>query len=173
MKSIDKRLVYLFKGSVIIYVLYGFMIFHSDIPDGPFYFRRSEYFVDLLYAVLRFDGPQIAVSIDLIVGKGWFLPATSILLSPVRLLTDDPYIAKLYIYAVNILLHFFICLKLKKVLGLKTAIGFHVLTLLSPLYNVLGMSFIGEILAGKLFILLVIYTIDCTRKGLFFKFNFR
>jgi len=171
--TLNLKSLLLIVGSVIIYVLYGLFISDGDVSDGMFYFNTSGLIVELFYAILRFDLSQIQFLTNKIIGFGWFLPGTSIVISPVRFFTDDIFIAKIYIYLVNIILHIFLCYKLKKVFSFKIALAYHLLTLFIPLYNIFGMSFMGEILGGKLFLLLVLYALDVSKNQGFSKFNLK
>jgi len=125
--------------------------------DELYYFSRSDMILELCSKLFSENELSEVVTLyDKIIDKGFFMPFSSILLAPFRALTDSIYLSRIYIFSLNLFLHFFICLKLFR-LNKKLSVGFHFLSLLFPSYILGSFTFWGESIASKLIMIIFIF----------------
>jgi len=122
-----------------------------------YYFPISRVIKDLLVDIFFLDFSNIYFYINSIVAEGFYVPGTSIVLSPIRIFTDNVSIVRFYIGFINYVLLYSIYLRLIKTYSHKIALISLILFLLYPSAALFSFSIWGEGLAGKLIVLLFLH----------------
>lgn len=130
-----------------------------------YYFNAAQGFADIIKYFFTLNWNQIPqIWNNEILAKGFFIPGSSLFLSPVRLFSDDVSFSRIFMGGLNYILLYFIVLKTKKLFGVKTALLLLIISLINPTYSTVSFTFWGEALAGKFTLLLLIYLFQQTKK---------
>jgi hypothetical protein len=110
---------------------------------------------DRLLDLFKSDQP-LSTTVNLIVGRGWFMPGMSLLLTPVRVFTDSVALGRLWIGLANFALFAVLVLVLRWRFGKRAAWVFWAIGTFMPTMVVFSFTFFGEPVAGQMVVLLTL-----------------
>jgi len=152
--------------SVLVYWFYGSQYFLNGlVGDEPYYYGQIARFKAILTHLFSGDFARIAPVWDRIVGNGWFIPALSLFLSPFYYVFREPDHFRVILFLANIGLHLYILYKIARFFGLKAMLIFHFASLAFPLYPLFMGALVGEGLASKLALVLLIRLYEVHRES--------
>lgn len=127
------------------------------VGDERFYFSVSADLLTVIGSFGNFKSDAVAEAVDRIVGDGWFMPGISFILLPMRLLTDDVGMLRLYIGCLNLLLLGLLVFRIDRVFGRRAALIVTALAGFFPMYVSFSFVFWGELIAIQITLLLLIH----------------
>lgn len=151
--------------SLAVYGLYAnFYLFGPLTDDEPYYFRQVARFTSILNDLLRGEFVRIPDVLHQIVENGWFIPAVSAVLAPAGIFGDSvPYLRSVH-FVINFALHALIVWQIFRLFGSGVAILFHGLSLLFPPNIIFMFSLVGEGIASRVLLVLLLYLCGLIRQ---------
>jgi len=139
MKRIDKLVCFYIAITSLIYIP-----FCLDIPitgDEVYYHSTAELFPQFIKQLLLLDFENARHTRSLIIGAGFIIPTTSLLLSPVTEFTSSLIIFRLYIFALNLGLTVYLLKQIDHLFAYRVALIFSVTSIFCPLYTIFPFTF--------------------------------
>ena len=165
LKNRNALLILVVFASIVIYWFYGSQFFFKDlVDDEPYYFQQIGKFNTILTHFFHGDFGKIPPIWDRILGNGWFIPAISLFLSPFYFVVQEPGYLRLLLFVVNLGLHLYILYKVARLLGVKAMLVFHFVSLAFPVYTIFMGALVGEGLASRLALILLIWLYEISRE---------
>ena len=127
------------------------------VGDEKHYFTCAGDLIALFGSLGRLSAPETVELVDRIVGRGWFMPGMSLVILPVRLLTDDLLLVRLYLGAVNTLLFLALVWRVDRLFGRRSALLVATLAGLFPVLVSYSFLLWGESVAIQVALLLLLH----------------
>ena len=128
--------------------------------DETYYFRSSRHFINMVSAAFQGDWTQVSSLWSKIVGRGWFIPTLSLLLSPVSIFSHEIQVYRIVLFLINSFLFLLSIRLFLKNFGWKTALLFLLVGCLFPSYLMLSFTFWGESIAGRCVLVFILLAHD-------------
>lgn len=163
----DVALVALIGAHVVLAaVLYVRVTQAVPIGDEKYYLDAARALSNLVRDLASFrapDGQELSANV---VGNGWFMPGTSLLLTPLFLVLPHADVAqwRLYLSVVTSVLFVVALLDVRRVLGRPYAVALAAVPGLMPMWVLFGATAYGDMRAGILLILLVTRLVEVMRR---------
>ena len=141
-------------------ILYFFLVASTAplLGDEWFYYPRASLVGTIAHDILSGDVASGLALVDQLVDRGWFLPGMSIVLAPLRAVTDSLLLARVYIGVLNGALFLLCVRRLAGMFGIVPARIALALVAVFPYHAAFSFRFWGDLLAGHgvLYLLLLL-----------------
>lgn len=125
--------------------------------DERFYFSGSADLLTVIGSFGNFTSRDVAEAADRIVDHGWFMPGMSLILLPMRFLTDDVVMLRLYIGCLNLLFIGLLVFRIDRVFGRGAALIVTALAGFFPMVVSFSFVFWGDLIGIQITLLLIIH----------------
>ncbi|MEX0427582.1 hypothetical protein AB3X52_08130 [Nocardioides sp. DS6] len=142
---------------VLAWVMWTRVQERTPIGDEKYYLDAARALSNLVRDLVSLHAPHGAELRDNVVGNGWFMPGTPLLMTPLLLVLPHADIGqvRLYVSVVTTLLLIAALLDVRRVLGPWYAVVVAVIPGLIPMWVLFGATMYGDMPAGILLVLLV------------------
>jgi len=163
---VDLLLVVLVAAHIVLaWVMYTRVQERTPIGDEKYYLDAARALSNLVRDLASLHAPHGAELRDNVVGNGWFMPGTPLLLTPLFLVLPHVEIGhvRLYLSVVTTLLLVAALLDVRRVLGRWYAVVLAVIPGLIPMWVLFGATLYGDMAAGLVLVILLMRTIELVR----------
>ena len=166
-RSLGLALVFTAVTRLAVYL--RFMRYVELSGDERFYWRTSKSIIDLV----GFGETSRGDALDEIIGRGWFMPGISALLTPVRLFSDDIAMGRLWMGLLNLVMFVVVVHILARHFGIRAAWCFWAIGTFMPTIVLFSFSLWGDITGSFMVVLLTFAAVAEARKGFAWRSSWR